>query len=427
MEELTRSAFQVVVVDAFGATSRYTDAFGAVGGQVIQVQSTADLLAGVVPVDPTRFSHTLVYDGDFEKLAEKLARLQPRAVLPGRESGVELADALSERLGLPSNGTELSAARRDKYLQIERIRAHGVPAMQQIRTGDEAELQAWHHKLGGTAVVKPLRSGGGEAVRFCDLPEESAAALAAVRNQTSSLGEPITQVVAQEYLVGAEYIVNTVSCDGVHQVTDVWSTDRITANSVRDLVVAQVLLDVDDQLVDELVPFAHRVLDALGIRYGAAHVEIKLTPDGPRLVEAGARPSGLPYYVADVIGEGQLEWAVDAYIRPERFLARAGMRYARRTAFAWAALVSPVSGRLVRYRAFDEIRRLESFVDLTMVVRPGETIAPTTWDLEYPVILTLRHPVEAVLRRDLNTVRFLDGAGMYEVDSVPHLDSVGTE
>lgn len=226
---------------------------------------------------------------------------------------------------------------------------------------------------GGPVVVKPLRSGGGDGVRFCDSPEESAIALAQVRNRTSSLGEPISHVVAQEYLVGAEYIVNTVSCEGQHQVTDVWSTDRITANGVRDLVVAQVLLPADDSVTGELVPFAHQVLDALGIRYGAAHLEIKLTPDGPRLVEAGARPSGLPYFVADVIGEGQLEWSVDAFVRPDRFRARVGRAYQRRSAFAWAALASPVSGRLVRYCALDEVRRLESFDDLTVIVKPGKS------------------------------------------------------
>ncbi|WP_329042222.1 ATP-grasp domain-containing protein [Streptomyces sp. NBC_00178] len=373
-------------------------------------------------MDTSRFSHILVNEGEFEDLAERLAILQPRAVLPGRESGVELADALSERLGLPTNGTALSAARRDKYTQIERLRSLGIPAMRQIRTSDATELHAWHALSGGTIVVKPLRSGAGEGVRFCDRPEEAVAALEAVRDRTSVLGEPITEVVAQEYLVGAEYIVNTASCDGVHQVTDVWSTDRISLNGVRDLVVAQILLGSDDPVVPELVPFAREVLDGLGIRYGAAHVEIKLTPDGPRLVEAAARASGLPYYVADLIGEGQLEWSADAYVRPQRFMARAGSAYRRRAAFAWAALASPVAGRLVRYCALDEIKALDTFNDLNLNVKPGDPIVPTTWDLEYPATLTLRHPVEAILRRDLNTVRYLDGAGMYEVDTDGHPD-----
>ncbi|MGY5052310.1 ATP-grasp domain-containing protein [Streptomyces sp. 900105755] len=410
---------QVAVVDAFGTTFRYTDAFAALGAGVIQVQSTTERLAGVAPVDSSKFTSTLVQDGDLDSLADRLAALNPRAVLPGRESGVELADALSERLGLRTNGTELSQARRDKYLQIERVKAQGLLAMRQIRTDDEDELRAWHETLGGTAVVKPLRGGGGEGVTFCDSPDESAAALDSLLHRMNSLGERNSCVVAQEYLVGAEYIVNTVSCDGLHQVTDVWSTDRITVNGVRDLVVAQVLLRSDDPSVAELVPYAHQVLDALGIRHGAAHLEIKLTPEGPRLVEAGARPSGLPYYVAEVVGEGQLEWSADAYLRPERFKARAGKHYRRRSAFAWAALASPVSGRLVRYRALDDVRRLESFRDVTLLVGPDDRIVPTTWDLEYPATVTLSHPVEAVLRRDLNTLRFLDGEGMYEVRAEP--------
>ncbi|MEU2424028.1 hypothetical protein ABZ619_23890 [Streptomyces sp. NPDC007851] len=147
-------------------------------------------------------------------------------------------------------------------------------------------------------MVKPPWGALGHGVRFCDGPDDSAAALTALRGTTSAFGDRITEVVAQEYLVGAEYVVNTVSCEGVHTVTDVWSTDRVSANGVRDLVVAQVLLRHEDPVVDDLVRYGFQVLDALGVRFGAAHLEIKLTPDGPRLVEAGARPSGLPYHVA---------------------------------------------------------------------------------------------------------------------------------
>ncbi|MFG2848896.1 ATP-grasp domain-containing protein [Kitasatospora sp. NPDC048296] len=299
--------------------------------------------------------------------------------------------------------------------QIETLKARGVPGMRQIRTADETVLRAWHERLDRAVVVKPLRGYWGDGVSFCDSPNESAAALRRLRSRGTIQGEPIDEVVAQEYLVGAEYILNTVSSEGTHQLTDAWRTERITANGVRDLVVAQVLLRSDEQPVPELAAYGRQVLDALGIRYGAAHLEIKLTPDGPRLVEAGARISGLPYYTAHAVGEGQLEWIVDAYVRPERFHARAGREYRRRHAFAWAALVAPAAGQLIRYRALDRIRDLESFRDLTVIAEPGDPISPTTYDRGYPATLTLEHLVDAVLRRDLNTVRYLDGAGMYEL------------
>ena len=47
------------------------------------------------------------------------------AVLAGTETGVELADQLSETLGLRSNGTKLSEERRNKYAMGEAVRAAG--------------------------------------------------------------------------------------------------------------------------------------------------------------------------------------------------------------------------------------------------------------------------------------------------------------
>ncbi len=55
------------------------------------------------------------------------------AAIPGAETGVALADALSEALGVVTNGTELSAARRNKYLMGEAVRDAGVRAVMQLK------------------------------------------------------------------------------------------------------------------------------------------------------------------------------------------------------------------------------------------------------------------------------------------------------
>src|SRR5262249_53292507 len=56
------------------------------------------------------------------------------AVVAGSERGVSLADALSEALGVATNGTALSAARRDKFVMIETVRARGLRAPAQLRS-----------------------------------------------------------------------------------------------------------------------------------------------------------------------------------------------------------------------------------------------------------------------------------------------------
>jgi len=43
------------------------------------------------------------------------------ALIPGAETGVELADRLSEKLGLRSNGEKGSEARRNKYVMGEKV------------------------------------------------------------------------------------------------------------------------------------------------------------------------------------------------------------------------------------------------------------------------------------------------------------------
>lgn len=47
-------------------------------------------------------------------------------MIPGAETGVELADQLSHRMGLRSNGVDKSLARRNKYHMGETVRNAGT-------------------------------------------------------------------------------------------------------------------------------------------------------------------------------------------------------------------------------------------------------------------------------------------------------------
>jgi biotin carboxylase len=339
------------------------------------------------------------------------------AVVAGGEYGVAFADVLSEALGLPSNGTALSHARRDKAAMVDAVTAAGLRGARQLCTSDARELARWHRDLGGRIVVKPSRSAGGDGVAFCGTPEQSADALNAIMGRQNLFAEDNDVVVAQEYLVGAEIIVNTVSMNGAHQVCDIWKSQRFSVNGITDLSGGCYLVPRRGHLHDELVAYAFGVLDALGIRHGAAHVELKLTPDGPCLIEVGARLSGgdLPHYARLAIGESQLDWMVDACLRPERFRDRRGEDYRIRRHYAWAAMISPVEGTLARYRGLDQIRQLESFHEMWVITKPGQRIKCTVDDTTYPIIVNFMHEVDEIIMRDLGTLRYLDGAGFYEL------------
>lgn len=359
----------------------------------------------------------IVHTGDFEATLAAVAAFDPVAVMAGGEVGVEFADRLSEALGLLTNGTTLSAARRDKYLMIETLRAAGLNAADQIRATDEDTLRAWHARRGGRIVVKPLRSAGGDGVVFCDTPDESVAAFRRLVGRRDIFDGVNDGVVAQEYLGGPEYMVNTVSRDGRHYVTDVWHTGRVQANGMIDLCDALSLVDSDDPVVGALSGYAFRVLDVLAIRHGPAHLEIRMTPSGPYLVEVGARlpGGGIAAMAGRGTGESQMDLTIAAYLEPEKFLAKVGTAYRVQQFCAIVGMISPVDGVLRSYRGLDLIERLEGFDSVQVLVPPGERIVRTVDDLKYPVLVTLVDESAEVVQTAVNSVRHIDGAGFYEL------------
>ncbi|MFI1719286.1 ATP-grasp domain-containing protein [Streptomyces litmocidini] len=408
----------VCVVDSYGLSKTLVDEFLRRGADVVRVQSTPEVPAAYRgPFDLSDYRDNIVHRGDLAATARAVAAHRPVAVVPGGEIGVELADALSELLGLPTNGTALSTARRDKYVMIETVRRAGAAAARQSLVTDERAVRAWHGSVGGRIVVKPLRSAAGNGVHFCDTPEESAAAVRAVIGSENVFSERNTAAVAQEYLRGTEYMVNTVSRDSVHRVCEIWRTTRITANGVADLSDSVYLMPRRGEVQDRLTAYAGEVLDALDVRHGPAHVEIKITASGPVLVEAGARIGGanLPYYAQLARGASQLDWTVDAYLEPDRFLARHEEDDPRALHCAFVGLVSPFTGTLRGYPYLERLRALESFHEVRVAVAPGERIRRTVDDLSYPATVVLLHDSEETVLRDANTIRYLDGPSFYDV------------
>eukprot|EP00668_Euglena_longa_P004393 GGOE01005148.1.p1 GENE.GGOE01005148.1~~GGOE01005148.1.p1 ORF type:complete len:357 (-),score=112.48 GGOE01005148.1:1133-2164(-) len=260
---------------------------------------------------------------DHTDLTSTVAQLQALpytviAVLPGCEPGVALADTLAEALQLPNaNGTTLLTARKDKAQMQEQLARCGVPAAQQVCSGDLAVLLAWvrHHNR-WPVVVKPLCSSGSDGIYFCRKEEDVSAAHRALLGTVNPNNNVVEQLVMQEFLEGTEYIVDTTSHAGRHICVAIWEYRKRKGTPWSPTCIIcehNDLLPSAGPVQDWLTSYVFSVLDAVGLRYGPCHSEVMLTPRGPILVEVNARLHGLqgPELIAAATGTSPAKFVVD--------------------------------------------------------------------------------------------------------------------
>ncbi len=401
----------VVLVDAF-STGAMLAREAAGHYRVVHVRSRDVVPATFAASLPTEvFTEDLTYPGHTEEVLRRLAELEPMAVIPASEFGVEAADEMAARLGLRGNDATCSAARRDKYLMMEALAAAGVRSSRQCHGAELAPLLAWRRAAGlGRVVVKPLDSAGSDDVYTCDTEQEVAAAFEAVIGKTNIMLRTNETVLVQEYLDGDEYIVNTVSRDGTHWFTDAWISHKTVQDGKRKVYDSEDLLAPDDPAIEQIFPYISDCLDALGITDGPAHSELILTAGGPVLLETGARLSGLanPGALDRCTGANQVGLTLDCYTPGAETLTRRPVRYPQMEQARCVNLVARREVALDTGRIRAALERLAAFESVRFRVADG---APTvrTVDLNSsPGAVFLVHENQAEIDRAHKELRELE-------------------
>ncbi|MFI8279651.1 MULTISPECIES: ATP-grasp domain-containing protein [unclassified Streptomyces] len=403
-----------VIVDGYSVGKYLPAAFRRLGADVVHLQSTPAFLDSVPPPDLRPYRANVVQDAaDPGRTAKELAAYGPCGVLPGQETGVPPADRMAELLGLPGNPSATSALRRDKYRMIEALRAAGIRCADQLKSSDPDEVLAWARTTGYPVVVKPLSSASTDKVSVCRGPDEARAAVTEVLGSHDIFGRHNTEVLVQSFLDGAEYIVDIVrGPDGGRRVCGVWRYEKTLIGS-RPVYDKDVLLDPGAPPVAPLVAYLDTVLDALDIRFGAAHAEIMMTTAGPALVEVGARLDGLmdPGHHDSCLDGNQADLLALACVRPEEYARRyPGDTMYRKHREGMVMHVQTARSGVVE--AVDEaaLARITALDTVHLAVprlAPGDRMRPTTDLLSSPLRVFLTGDTPEELLADHARIRRL--------------------
>lgn len=196
---------------------------------------------------------------------------------------------IAEDLGLPGNSPAAAAACRDKATSRSLMAAHAVPSARfsSVATFDEAAAAA--EEIGYPVVLKPASHAASIGVIRVDFAEELAAAWKFTTAGASEQGPEGTGVLVEEYLTGPEISVECVTYQG---------DTRAVAVTHKTLGFAPLFEEIghtvtaQDPLLQTVAPIAAHAVRALGVANGVQHVEMRLTPAGPAIIEVNGRIGG---------------------------------------------------------------------------------------------------------------------------------------
>ena len=261
-------------------------------------------------------------DKEYEVTLDTVRRIKPILIIPGTDSGIELAMRLSHDLGLPGNSIDIFPNMRDKYLMQMAIKKAGLRCIDtEIIANPEDALKFFSDLNSKEVVIKRTRGAASVGVTVCRSEEEITQAvkkniaLAKKKNNGS-------KVIVQEYISGTEYAIDTISCNGKHRtVSGLKYVKRITEDGHR-IYDYDEYIDTGAAEYRYLSDYVFSVLDAIGITVGPVHTEIMVDENEPVLIEVNCRPAGKKIrreFLDRVTGCHETKEALYAYLRPDTF------------------------------------------------------------------------------------------------------------
>jgi hypothetical protein len=335
-------------------------------------------------------------------------------VIVGGETGVILADELSEALGLRTNGTTCKG-RRDKSEQQKLVKAAGLRSTREASGTKLADVQFFLEHEPMPCIVKPTESCGSDGVKKCNTIQEAESHFELLMRSQKKAGAQDCAVICQEFLAGQEYVVDHVSRNGKHKAVMVWVYDKRPTNGGEFVYYNMLPVESSEPVAQKLIAYTRCVIDALDIKHGPTHAEVMMTSDGtPCLVEMNCRAHGwdgawVPLERA-LVGYSQVDAACDCYFDGAAFDALPDEFPSFMAGGQMVELVSHFTGRIEGLPGYEIIRSLPSFsfMEVGSHIAIGQELELTIDLFTCAGAAILCHPSKKQVAEDEATIRQME-------------------
>ncbi|MBC7691117.1 MAG: ATP-grasp domain-containing protein [Methylotenera sp.] len=346
-------------------------------------------------------------------IEDLLRNYDPIAIIPGTEEGIFLAERLTALLTPQlANDPEKALHRSHKSLMQTALSAAGVPTLKTLHMASEVDAEIWireNHLQDRPLIIKPPSSSGSDKVFHiavgADWSQEWRRAFNRVLTEPMVSGKRSETVVVQEQAIGTEFAVGTVSVEGKHYLTHLMKYTKTSVGDRKTVFDHVEFVAHDEEALGGLFEYTRKALDSLGIRFGAAHNEIMLTKDGPRLIESSPRMIGGPVvgFARAATGSSQADKLVEIYVD--------GDVHSQELVFK--KTVVPVflkalnAGRVSNIEVFEGAYRLPTLLDLHVWIGNGDHVPQTVDYLTAIGIIALAGDRESIFS-DYEKIRAME-------------------
>lgn len=216
------------------------------------------------------------------------------AVLSVDDSATELAARVARELGFAHNAPEAAVAARDKLVMRSMLANGGVkcPAFLPVPANEDPGDVAG--RVPYPCVVKPLRLSGSRGVIRADDPEAFVRAFRQLQGILTADGGDLDrqQILVEEYLPGEEVAVEGLMTDGELHVLAIFDKPDPLVGPYFEETIYVTPSRHSPQTQTCIARECAAAAEALGLRNGPIHAELRVNDRGAWLLEVAGRSIG---------------------------------------------------------------------------------------------------------------------------------------
>lgn len=209
---------------------------------------------------------------NFDELRHLALAKKPSLILTmASEPGNLTAAKVSEDLGLTYNSLDVVLNTINKIKMKKKLSESGITTADFRVVDSDTDLAAVVSDIYYPVIVKPSQSSGGRGVR---LVKSDADLVFAVENARKISKDGCALV--EDYIEGLQYSIETISCKSEHAILGI-TREYFGAPPYFAEIQHMFPANLDEDLERKVRKCVLDVLDCMGIRYGACHIEIRVS------------------------------------------------------------------------------------------------------------------------------------------------------